>query len=145
MPRIHTRNILIDFGPGFQGVEAKLDVPFPVKRVICHPPRHNARARYYNPAIDVPTVARVPERPVFDQNHQYMLYAEKLNHVDGVMGMLDTMQIGQQTHSITIEFEQPKNIKGEFKFSVRSFQELANGASVDFDGVVWQCLEFHDE
>lgn len=122
MSRVHNVNVLFSFGAGVQSQETQINVPFPVKRLVIHPPRHNAAAA----------------------GDQYLLYSS-INKGSGIVGMIDAMHIGVQAEPITVVFDEPVHITGYHRFWTRCFVEAGGGAVTALTARVWQHIECHSE
>lgn len=125
MNRIHNTNLLLSFSAGNQMIESYVNVPFDSKKMVLHPPRHNLTAA--NITAD-----------------QFLLYSS-LNKGAGIMGMIDGMQSGIQAEPITVIFDEPVQLVGQFRFWVRSFTDASGGASTTLTARVWQHIEFHSQ
>lgn len=122
--QIFNMNILLAFSAGNQQLETQVNVPFVVKKMILHPPRHN-----------LAIAAAVAD--------QYLLYSS-LSKGAGIIGMIDTAQTGVQSEAITVIFDNQQQINGYHKFWTRCFTEAAGGAATDLTAKVWQHIEFHN-
>jgi len=124
-PQVFNQNVVASFSAGVQRLDVQINVPFPVRRMVFHAPRHNLA--FGAAAAD-----------------QYLLYSS-LNKGAGIVGMIDSAITGPQSQAITVTFDQPTMIGGQYQFWVRRFIEIAGGAAADLTARVWQHIEFHSE
>lgn len=123
--QIFNMNILLAFADAAtQQLETQINVPFVVKKMILHPPRHNL-------AIGAA------------KTDQYLLYSS-LSKGSGIIGMIDTAITGVQNAPIEVIFDYPQQINGYHKFWTRCFTEAAGGAQTALAAKVWQHIEFHN-
>lgn len=121
--QIFNSNLLLSFSAGNQSVDAQVNVPFVVKKMVLHPPRHNAAAAAHT--------------------DQFLLYSS-LNKGAGILGMIDANISGCQTEPITVIFDYPQQMLGYHKFWARCFTEAAGGAVANLTAKVWMHIEFHN-
>lgn len=145
--QIFNMNILLAFSAGNQQLETQVNVPFVVKKMILHPPRHNQRNVNVAMVLDAPALAAATAPLIPTATNvvidQYLLYSS-LNKGSGIIGMIDTAQTGVQSEAITVIFDNQQQINGYHKFWTRSFTEAAGGAKTDLTAKVWQHIEFHN-
>lgn len=122
--QIHNQNILLNFGAAVQQQDVQINVPFLVRKMVIHPPRHNL------------AIAGA-------LNDQYFLYST-LNKGNGIIGFVDTAITGVQQAPLTVIFDTPVQVNGYHKFQVRCFTEAGGGNAADLTAKVWCHIEFHN-
>lgn len=126
--RSQTQHVLLNFTAGgapVQQIDVQINIAFPVKRAVFHPPKHN-----------IAIAGALTD--------QYLL-SSSLNKGMGIVGFLDTMITGVQSEALTVVFDEPVQINGYHKFLVRCFTEAGGGAQTALAAKVWQCVEFYSE
>lgn len=126
MSLVANRNLILNFSAGTgQALDVRVDIPFPVKKLVFNPPR--------NFIVDAP-----------GNYADNFLINSSLTDDNSVVGFVDGRILGVPGHPITVVLKDQKQFSGLYTFRIRSVVNAAGGAVTDYVGRVWMNIEFHE-